>query len=56
MTFRSLSSVLAKREALKKQVSIGNVREVLSHIVKLNRETNGEVVALIATQSAKRKR
>lgn len=35
MTFNKLCSLVAKKEGKKKQVSIGNVREVLSVLVHL---------------------
>ena len=54
MTMREIANEIAKREAGKSSVSVGNVREVLSHLSDLFTE-NPEAIAALISNGSKRK-
>jgi hypothetical protein len=47
MTLRKLATRLAKLEGKKHEASIGDIRELLKLIVKLNNETSGDIELLL---------
>lgn len=56
MRFRELASAVAKQEGKKNAVGIGNIREVLSILVKMEKSTSGEVSACVQRQAALKKK
>lgn len=47
MEMRALASMIAKREGKKHQASVGDVREILSILQKIDLETSGLVHRLL---------
>lgn len=55
MTKKDLVKAIAALEGKKHQASVGDIREILSIIEKLEKDSGGEVVACIQRGAAKKK-
>lgn len=54
MTFQKFASAISKHEGKKSPVKIGDIREILSVIIDINAQGNGEFSRWLAAETSKK--